>query len=148
MTRCSVSAEGRTTAPRSTVWDLVADANQYPKWGPWNAGGYTPPGDGPSQPGMRQWFRYGRRTTSHERILEVDDGRRVVYTVEKGIPVKNYRAEITLTDAGAGTHVHWAAEWDNTFLGRIVQRKLRTVYPEIMQHLLQAADVSSKSEAG
>jgi uncharacterized protein YndB with AHSA1/START domain len=144
MKRLSVSAEVTTSASPSVVWQLVADANQYPKWGPWNAGGYTPDGPGPSKPGMRQWFRYGRRTRSQERILEVDDGRRVVYTVERGIPVKNYRAEITLSETENGTRVSWAAEWDRTLLGRIVKRKLDVVYPEIMASLLHAAEVSSQ----
>ncbi len=144
MERLSVGADGTTKAPRSAVWALVADANAYPVWGPWNAGGYEPAGTGPSQPGMRQWFRYGRRTTSHERILEIDDGRRVVYTVERGIPVKDYRAEIVLRDTDdGGTHVSWRAEWDRTFLGRIVLRKLRVVYPEILGCLMHAADAKA-----
>ena len=144
MNRLSVRAEGTTSASPRAVWELVADANQYPKWGPWNAGGYTPPGPGPSKPGMAQWFRYGRRTRSQERVLEVDDGRRVVYTVERGIPVRNYRAEITLTPTDSGTRVTWEAEWDRTLLGRIVKRKLDVIYPEIMTSLLHAADVSSQ----
>jgi len=143
MKRLTVRAQGSTSAARSAVWALVADANTYPQWGPWSAGGYDPEATGPGRPGMRQWFRYGRRTTSHERILEVDEGSRIVYTVERGIPVRNYRAEIELTDAGSGTLVSWSAEWDRTVLGRLVQRKLRVVYPEIMASLLRAAEVTS-----
>jgi uncharacterized protein YndB with AHSA1/START domain len=143
MERLRVGAQGSTDAARSAVWALVADANTYPQWGPWSAGGYSPEAPGPARPGMRQWFRYGRRTISHERILEVDEGRRIVYTVERGIPVKNYRAEIVLTDAGSGTLVNWSAEWDRTVLGRLVRRKLRVVYPEILASLLRAADATS-----
>ncbi len=142
MNRLSVRAEGTASAPLHVVWALVADANRYPEWGPWNAGGYAPPGAGPSKPGMTQWFRYGRRTTSRERILEVEDGRRLVYTVERGVPVKNYRAEITLTSIADGTHVSWAAEWDTTVLGRAVHRKLKTLYPEIVVGLLRASEMA------
>lgn len=142
MERLSVGAEGATQAPRADVWNLVADANRYPVWGPWRAGGYQPEGPGPSQPGMQQWFRYGRRTTSQERVLEVDDGYRIVYTVEGGIPVKNYRAEILLSETGSGTHVSWQAEWDRTILGRIVLRKLRVIYPEILTCLISYADAA------
>ncbi len=64
--------EGTTLAEVGTVWALVADANTYAQWGPWNDGGYDPPAKGPSRPGSVQWFRFGRRTTSVEKILEVD----------------------------------------------------------------------------
>lgn len=91
-----------------------------------------------------RWFRYGR-TTSVERVLEVDEGRRLAYTVIRGIPVRNYRAEVTLTPTAHGTRVHWAATWDKTLTGRLVQRKLRTVYPEIVTRLVAAADAGVSS---
>ena len=68
---------------------------------------------------MHQRFKYGR-TTSREQILEVRDGTKVVYTVIGGIPVKNYRAVIELTDNAVGTHVSWTADW-----GRNVARQAR-----------------------
>ena len=141
MSRLSVNAEGTTRADPEIVWSLVADANTYAQWGPWNDGGYRPPVAGPSRVGSIQWFRYGRRTTSVEQILEVEQPRRVVYQVVSGLPVKNYRAEVTLTPTpSSGTSIRWAATWDNTFLGRIVQRKLQQVYPEVVNALVAAAD--------
>ena len=86
-------------------------------------------------------MRYGRRTTV-ERILEIDEGRRLVYNVERGIPVRNYRAEVVLTPTDAGTHVDWSAEWDSTLLGRAVHRKLRTLYPDVMARLVAAAEAA------
>jgi uncharacterized protein YndB with AHSA1/START domain len=119
----------------------VSDANTYAKWGPWNAGGYRPPSAGPSRKGSIQWFRYGRRTTSVEEILEVQEPRRLVYRVVSGLPVKNYRAEVTLTPTpSGGTSIRWAATWDKTFLGRIVRRKLQQIYPEVVTALVAAAD--------
>jgi Polyketide cyclase / dehydrase and lipid transport len=73
-------------------------------------------------------MQYGR-TRTVEQVLAADSPRRLVYTVVKGIPVRNYRAEVTLTAAGDGTHIRWAATWDRTLGGRIVHRKLRTLYP-------------------
>ena len=72
MGQLSVEAEGTTQASSEIVWSLVADANTYPRWGPWNDGGYRPAASGPSQQGQIQWFRYGR-TTSVEKILEVEE---------------------------------------------------------------------------
>jgi uncharacterized protein YndB with AHSA1/START domain len=136
-----VEAEGTTLAEVGTVWALVADANTYAQWGPWSDGGYDPPAKGPSRAGSVQWFRFGRRTTSVEKILEVDPPKRIVYTVERGIPVKNYRAEIILTpNVPSGTSIRWAANWDNTVMGRLVHGKLRAVYRQVMDALVAAAD--------
>lgn len=141
--RLAVHATGTTRAPRARVWELVADANRYADWGPWRSGGYDPPAPGPSTPGMRPVFRLGR-TTSHERILEVDQGSRVVYTVERGIPVRDYRAEIVLTDtADGGTRISWSATWERTLLGRVVHRKLTAFYPDMVAMLVRAADAAT-----
>jgi len=136
-----VEAEGTTLAEVGTVWALVADANTYAHWGPWNDGGYDPPAKGPSRPGSVQWFRFGRRTTSVEKILEVDAPKRIIYTVERGIPVKNYRAEVMLTpNVPSGTSIRWTATWDNTLMGRLVHRKLRAVYRQVMDALVAVSD--------
>jgi uncharacterized protein YndB with AHSA1/START domain len=141
MSQLRVEAEGVTGADPEVVWSLVADANSYPSWGPWNDGGYQPPSQGPSRKGSVQWFRYGRRTRTVEEILEADESRRLVYTVVRGLPVKDYRAEVTLTPvASGGTSVRWTATWDGTFMGRVVHRRLQRVYRQVMTALIAAAD--------
>ena len=140
MSQLRVEAEGITSADPEAVWSLVADANGYPSWGPWNDGGYQPAAEGPSRKGSIQWFRYGRHTTVEE-ILEVDEPRRLVYTVLSGMPVRNYRAEVTLTPAAPkGTSVRWTATWDGTFMGRMVHRRLQQIYRQVMTDLVAAAD--------
>jgi uncharacterized protein YndB with AHSA1/START domain len=141
MSQLRVEAEGTTDADPEVVWSLVADANSYPSWGPWNDGGYRPPSPGPSRKGSVQWFRYGRRTTTVEEILEVEEPRRLVYTVVRGIPVRNYRAEVTLTPiVPKGTSVRWTATWDETFMGRMAHRRLQQVYRQVVTALIAAAD--------
>lgn len=141
MSQLWVEAEGTTRAAPEIVWPLVADANTYSRWGPWNDGGYRPPSPGPSRKGSVQWFRYGRRTTSVEEVLDVEPFLRVVYKVVSGLPVENYRAEITLTPTpSGGTSIRWSARWDKTFLGRLVRRKLEPFYPEVIKALVAAAD--------
>ena len=140
MTQLHVEAEGTAAATPAAVWALVADANSYCTWGPWSASGYESPGDeAPGGVGAIRWMRYGR-TKTVEKVLEVENGRRMAYTVVKGIPVRNYRAEVTLMPTAAGTHIRWVANWDRTLAGRIVHRKLRSVYPEIVAHLVTAVD--------
>jgi uncharacterized protein YndB with AHSA1/START domain len=141
MGRLHVEAEGTTHAPVDAVWTLVSDANTYAKWGPWNDGGYEPPATGPTRPGSVQWFRFGRRTRSVEKVLEVVVPSRIVYTVVRGIPVRNYRAEVTLAPiVPTGTSIRWAATWDDTLMGRLVHRKLQTVYRQVMDALVAATD--------
>ena len=154
MGRLHVEAEQTARATPGVVWALVSDANRYPEWGPWSAAGYQRPGDdSPHGRGAIHWLRSARRAylryqTSIEKILEAEEDRRLVYTVIGGIPVRNYRAEITLTPVADGTRVRWAATWDTTLAGRLVQRGLRTFYPQVMADLVAAAERESASSAG
>ena len=139
--RLEVTAEADFAADREIVWSLLSDANTFAVWGPWNDGGYRPPSAGPSTPGSIQWFRFGRRTVSVEEVLEVEPPHKLVYAVIDGLPVRNYRAEVTLTATDSqGTKIRWTATWDNTFLGRIVHRKLTGLYPHIVDALGKAAE--------
>jgi uncharacterized protein YndB with AHSA1/START domain len=145
MASLQVEAEGTAQASPDVVWALLEDVAAYTRWGPWDATGYERPGDdAPHGVGAVRWLRMGR-TTTVERIVAVEPGRRQAYTVVRGIPVRNYRAEVTLTPTGGGTHIRWAATWDATFLGRIVRRKLRQVYPDIVARLIAAADKSVRA---
>jgi uncharacterized protein YndB with AHSA1/START domain len=140
MRQLHVEAEGVAQAPPQVVWELVANADTYGEWGPWSAGGYENLGDqAPDGAGVIRWFRYGR-TTTVEKVLESERARRLVYTVVKGIPVRNYRAEVTLRPEGAGTHIRWSATWDRTLAGRIVHRQLRSIYPDATGRLIAAAE--------
>ena len=140
MARLQVEAEGLAQAAPETVWELVADADSYQRWGPWSASGYESPGDHAGDgAGVIRWMRYGR-TTTVERVVESIPAKRLAYTVVKGLPVRNYRADVTLTPEGAGTRIRWSASWDRTLSGRIVHHTLRTLYPDIMRRLIAAAD--------
>ncbi|MFI5079831.1 MAG: SRPBCC family protein [Streptosporangiales bacterium] len=139
MAQLHVEAEGVAQAAPAVVWELVANADRYHQWGPWSASGYQSPGDQADAPGVIRWMRYGR-TTTVEKVLEADKGRRLTYTVVKGIPVRNYRAEVTLSPEGEGTHIRWTASWDRTLPGRIVHQRLRAIYPRVVSLLIAAAD--------
>jgi len=140
MAQLRVEAEGVAQAAPEAVWELVANADRYSEWGPWSASGYENlGGQAPDGAGVIRWMRYGR-TTTVEKVLESERARRLVYTVGNGIPVRNYRAEVTLSPVGEGTHIRWAASWDRTLPGRVVHRTLRTLYPDIVGRLVAAAE--------
>jgi uncharacterized protein YndB with AHSA1/START domain len=146
MTQLHVEAEATAKASPAAVWALVSDATRYPSWGPWSDGHYENPGQGsPHGVGavrvLRSAQRYGlRHTTLVERILEFEEGRRLAYTVIRGIPVRNYRAVVSLTPSAGGTDIRWDAAWDNTLAGRIVWRGLRTFLPQAVDGLATAAE--------
>jgi uncharacterized protein YndB with AHSA1/START domain len=141
-----VEAEQMTTAAPEDVWALISDAMTYPRWGPWSEAAYRSPGDAsPRGPGAVYWLRSSRRygllrPVSIEKILDAEEGRRLAYTVIGGIPVRNYRADITLTPAADGTLIHWEASWDQTPAGRLVHRSLSRLYPQIVAGLAAAAE--------
>jgi uncharacterized protein YndB with AHSA1/START domain len=145
--RLQVAAESVINAAPEAVWALVADASRYPQWGPWSKCGYR--GEAGHAPGTVYWLRsanraYGRYVTSVERIEQVDEGRRLVYTVLGGIPVRGYRAEITLTPSPDGTHVSWTASFDNTLRGRLVWRSLRDFFPAMLADLTTFANAAAR----
>jgi uncharacterized protein YndB with AHSA1/START domain len=144
--RLDVCAERTARATPEAVWALVSDATRYPEWGPWRTAEYRRPDEAsPRGPGAVQWLQSSHRyflryPVSVEKILEVEEGRMLAYTVVGGIPVRNYRAEVTLTPTGDGTHIRWASSWDATPRGRLVWRSLRTLYPQIVEALATAAE--------
>jgi uncharacterized protein YndB with AHSA1/START domain len=146
MTRLHVEAERTTKAAPDVIWSLISDAMTYPQWGPWRKAGYRSEGDtsrhGPGavywlESSQRYWLRY---PVSVEKIIDAEEGRRLAYTVIKGVPVRNYRAEVTVTPGPDGTHVRWEATWDRTLPGLLVHRSLREVYPRIVANLAAAAE--------
>jgi uncharacterized protein YndB with AHSA1/START domain len=147
MSKLRVEAQGSAAASTEAVWSLVANAASYAEWGVWDGSGDRDlDGKASGDAGTTRWMRH-HNTTTVEQVLEVDPGRRLVYTVVLGIPVRNYRAEVTLTPTEAGTDIRWTAEWDQTLMGRIVHRTLRTFYPQMMTHLVAAAERSAATSA-
>jgi len=123
MARLHVEAEATAKASPETVWALVSDVTRYPSWGPWSDGHYEKAGEeSPRGVGAVQVLRsaqrfMGRHTTSVEKILEFEEDRRLAYTVIRGIPVRNYRADISLEPDGSGTRIDWAGTYDEKWRG-------------------------------
>jgi len=117
MAQLHVEAEATAKASPQTVWALVSDATKYPYWGPWSDGHYERAGE--ESPGgvgavqvLRSAERYlGRHTTSVEKILEFEEDRHLAYTVIRGIPVRNYRADVILTGGWRTGTTRCGAGW-------------------------------------
>ena len=146
MQKVEAAAEQTARVPPEVVWALLSDTMGFPKWGPWRNAGYQREGDASAHgKGAVYWLegskRYGfKYPVSVEEILDVEPGKRLAYTVLRGIPVRNYRAEVTLTPSADGTHIRWGASWDRTIMGRLVYPSLRNLYPVIVAGLARAAE--------
>jgi hypothetical protein len=101
-------------APRDVVWNILADGGSWSQWGPWTKSevdreGSPPPG------GVGSVKRLARgRLTICEEVTEFEPPSRYGYQL---LPVRNYRAQVTLSDAGGGTDIHWHSEFDARFPG-------------------------------
>jgi uncharacterized protein YndB with AHSA1/START domain len=136
----SVEARAVTKAPVEAVWNMVNDAEQYAVWGPWDGSGYQSPGtEDQNGVGAVRWMRNGR-TRTEEQILELEPPHQMAYTVVRGLPVRHYRGQVVLESTDRGTEIRWSATWDNTFLGRVVHRRLTTFYPDMVSRLAEAGD--------
>lgn len=130
----------------------MSDVTRYPQWGPWRAAKYRREGDAsPHGPGAVQWLQsdtrvVGRYPVSVEKILEADEPLRLIYAVIGGLPVRHYRAEVTLTPTDGGTHIRWAATMDSTFRGRMVWKGLLAFYPKMLDGLVAASERQHASE--
>lgn len=88
-----------------------------------------------------RWMRYGR-TATYEQITEFRAPHCLGCTVVGGLLVRDYSACVTLTPVGDGTRVEGQETRRPTLLGRVVQRRLRMLYPQIVQSLIDAAEHS------
>jgi hypothetical protein len=111
--------EGAAVAPQvidHTVWSkadpaevfaLLADGSTWPEWSPLGSFELLEPGDGsPEGLGAVRLFRTGRHK-SRERVVERRPNQAFSYVLEAGLPLRNYRAVITLTPQRGGTSINW-----------------------------------------
>jgi uncharacterized protein YndB with AHSA1/START domain len=110
-----ISVQVHSRAQPERVWSLLADTGSWSRWGPFDeatlerAGSRQPEGVG----AVRR-FRTGRRIT-RERVVAYEPPRHFAYELVSGLPLSNYRADVTLSAAeGGGTLI----TWESTFRGR------------------------------
>ena len=96
-----------TAADPATVYALLADGTTWPTWSGIDSFVLREAGDGvPEGLGALREFHTGR-TTSIERVVATDPGERFSYTLVKGLPLRDYRADVELTAADGGTSIRW-----------------------------------------
>ena len=97
-----------TPAPADLVFPLLADGSTWPSWSPIGKFELLEPGQGvPEGVGALRLFTT-MGVKSRERVVVVDAPTTFSYVLEAGMPLRDYRAVVTLTpDAGGGTTINY-----------------------------------------
>jgi hypothetical protein len=112
-----IDVEARSAAPPERVWGLLATTSSWTTWSKASEAELTQPGAGdPEGVGALRRFRVGR-TVSRERVVTFEPVTRFGYELLEGLPLRGYRAEVSLTPDGTGTLIHWHASFDPKFKG-------------------------------
>ena len=124
MGRHRIHATARSEASRDAVWAVLADVDRWSEWGPWKETSFEREGTPRGGAGAIRLLRMPGMTL-REEILEADPPAHLAYTVLSGLPVRDYRADVQLTDGvGGGTQIDWRAEFDGSFPGAGVAMRL------------------------
>jgi hypothetical protein len=132
-----------TTADPGSVYDLLADGSTWPEWSPIDAFELIAPGEGtPEGLGAIRLFTTGRHK-SRERVVTCRPGVAFAYELEKGLPLRDYRAVITLTpEAGGGTSITWRSTFRAKVpgTGGIYRRELGKFIKQMVKGLAVASE--------
>jgi uncharacterized protein YndB with AHSA1/START domain len=127
-------------APLDRVWAQVDDSRSWPRWTPIDdVEILSPAPDG--GPGEVRLVRNGRYRI-RERIVERRPMRRLSYTVESGLAVRDYRATISLAPSADGDATEIV--WETTLaakvpgLGGVYRRALEKATRQFVAGLVAA----------
>lgn len=113
MGRHHVSVSANIAAPIEVVWALLADHCGYSRWAVMSSSSLERVGS-PDPDGVGAIRVLGTGSVrSREEILEFDPPHHLAYTLLSGLPVSNYRSDVTLIDQpGSRTLLTWASSYD------------------------------------
>lgn len=106
-----VCATARSTAAPEVVFDVIADGARWSEWVRFIPRSVVERQGDPAPDGVGSIRRFGLGPlASREEITAYSRPRHLGYTARSGIPVRSYRATVTLTPDGDGTAVSWRGE--------------------------------------
>lgn len=105
-------------AAPDVVWKLLTDHESYRNWTALTASRLEEEGH-PHRDGVGALRFLGvGRIGSRERVVEFDPPRHLAYTIEGGVPVNGYRADVRLTPTAAGgTELLWEGSFESAPAG-------------------------------
>src|SRR3954454_3781271 len=98
-------------AKRDEVWRKLSDLQRWHEWGPWTK--TTIDGDVRTLVSERKHMT-GKPYVMKERVTALEPQERFEYDLLSGLPIKDYHATVTLSDAGGGgTDIRWQARFSS-----------------------------------
>ena len=138
-----VHVEEHSVGSPTAVFALLADVTTWTRWAAFDESGLEREGSpAPNGVGAVRRFRLGR-TRSREEVVVFEPDRHLAYTVLSGVPVKGYRADVTLAPcADGGTDITWHAEFRPALpgLGGVIRRRLGAFITQTAAQLAAAAE--------
>jgi len=124
------------------VWALLADATTWSDWGDWSSAellreGTPPPGGVHAVKRMKRF-----PTVTVEEVTVFEPPHRLGYELRSGLPLRDYRGEVTLTPADGGTQIRWRNEFDSKIpgTGALFRRGLSKFIADTAKRLAAAAE--------
>ena len=103
---------GHTTAPPELVWPLVAEVEQWKEWS-FLTRTFLRRAGSPDRNGVGALRRLAVGPFgSSEEVVAFEPPRHLGYVARRGMPAKNYRADVVLEPEGGGTRIIWSGTMD------------------------------------
>ena len=147
MTQQIIDETVTTQADAASVYALLADGSSWPEWSPLGSFELIEPGAGsPEGLGAVRLFTTGRHK-SRERVVTCESGRVFGYELEAGLPLRDYRAVITLLPEEDGTTINWRSTFRPKVPGTgwLYRRELGKFIRKTVEGLAAAADLAHSS---
>lgn len=142
-----VVVTARAEAPPAAVWALLADVTTWPDWAPFDEARYLAAGaPDPHGVGAVRLLRAGR-LHGRETVERFEPLKRLSYSYVGSLPVKDYRADVTLSPDGAGTLITWRAHFRMKLplTGWLLRPLVRKVLKDVASALAGAAAAQRSS---
>jgi hypothetical protein len=153
MARQRIEQHATTTADPATVYALLRDGASWPAWTSIESSEIERPGAGERE-GLGAVRRYRRgRVVGHDEIVELVPNRRFAYAHTSSLPVRDYRGEIDLEPAAAGTAIRWVSTFEPKLpgTGGLLRRGIARFVAEcaegLAQHAASLARAGAEAEA-
>jgi uncharacterized protein YndB with AHSA1/START domain len=130
----SLEVTVRSGAPVERVWALLSDATTWSSWARFSHSSYAEEGEGTHGVGAVRSFGAGP-IRSKERVVAFDPPTHFAYELLSGLPVKGYRADVTLAPEGEGTTITWASTWTSGWpgMGWFLRRTVKDIATSLVR---------------
>jgi uncharacterized protein YndB with AHSA1/START domain len=142
-----IEVSAHSSAPVERVWALLADARGWPEWTPFDAAELEREGS-PVADGVGAIRRFTNgKTVTRECVVAFEPPHWLAYQLLSGLPVRDYRADVTLQPApDGGTAIRWQSRFEPLVpgMGWLVRRRLEPFIGDVAQRLARRAEMTPK----